>query len=306
MATKKKARRKHAPSRPKPKDTNKEDTCFIIMPFGEWFDTYYESIYLPAIEETGLKPRRADNLYRPSAIINDIWALTNEAKLILADLSEKNPNVFYELGIAHALAKPAILVTESMEDVPFDLRSLRVIVYEKSRPDWGDVLREKIQLAIKEVLASPLDAVLPTFIKIKESSTPPTASKIEKEMISLRQDVDRLTREFRFAAFGGLETARMSPSASMSPSVALAHMSDRRTIDPKAFLRLIAVAREQLESGKTKLDVVRDVRRRFGLSAEEALLVMRQASSLIAAKEPKPSETTNAETENSEPTPAKD
>src|SRR5207237_6250655 len=91
-------------------------TCFTIMPFGSWFDSYYETIYVPAIQSAALTPRRADDLYRPSAIVNDIWILTREATIILADLSGKNPNVFYELGLAHALAKPAILVTESMDD----------------------------------------------------------------------------------------------------------------------------------------------------------------------------------------------
>ncbi|UCH95687.1 MAG: hypothetical protein JSV88_02260, partial [Candidatus Aminicenantes bacterium] len=88
---------------------NSKDICFIIMPFGGWFDTYYESIYIPAIKSAGLEPKRADNLYRPSTIVNDIWTYTKKAKIVLADLSERNPNVFYELGLAHALAKPAIL-----------------------------------------------------------------------------------------------------------------------------------------------------------------------------------------------------
>ena len=88
------------------------------MPFGDWFDHYYETVYTPAIRATGLIPRRADDLFRPSAIVNDIWALTQQAKVILADLTGKNANVFYELGLAHAVAKPAILVAESMDDIP--------------------------------------------------------------------------------------------------------------------------------------------------------------------------------------------
>ena len=72
-----------------------KETCFTIMPFGGWFDDYYESIYKPAIEKAGLKPRRADDLYRPSTIVNDIWSCTKESKLVLADLTGKNPNVFY-------------------------------------------------------------------------------------------------------------------------------------------------------------------------------------------------------------------
>ena len=198
MATKKKAPAKKAGSLKEKNDSSaKRDTCFIIMPFGEWSDYYYETIYIPAIESTGLIPRRADDLYRPSAIVHDIWALTQQAKIILADLTGKNPNVFYELGLAHAVAKPAILITESMEDVPFDLRALRVITYNKNEPDWGDRLRDKIKTAIKEVLDTPLEAVLPTFIKVKETKSQPTVTKAEKELISMRQDIDLLKRELQ-------------------------------------------------------------------------------------------------------------
>jgi len=91
--------------------------CFIIMPFGGWFDKYYSEIYTPAIEDAGFEAKRADDLYRPGNIVNDIWNYTKDANVILADLTNKNPNVFYELGLAHAITKPAILITASMDDV---------------------------------------------------------------------------------------------------------------------------------------------------------------------------------------------
>jgi hypothetical protein len=50
------------------------DVCFVIMPFGGWLDDYYQDIYCPAIEAAGLEPHRADDLFRPSTIVNDIWA----------------------------------------------------------------------------------------------------------------------------------------------------------------------------------------------------------------------------------------
>lgn len=174
--------------------TTEQDECFVIMPFGGYFDGYYENIYKPAIESAGLICRRADELYRPSAITNDIWALTKSAKLVLADLSGRNPNVFYELGLAHAIAKPAIMVTHSLDDVPSDLRSLRVLIYDKNRQNWGSALKAEIKLAIKEVLASPVKAVLPTFLTVDDSHKPSVTST-EKELISLRQDVDALRRD---------------------------------------------------------------------------------------------------------------
>jgi hypothetical protein len=178
---------------PASQEGESENICFTIMPFGGWFDTYYESIYRPAIEAAGLVPRRADDLYRPSAIVHDIWTLTKTATIVLAELSGKNPNVFYELGLAHAIARPAILVTQTMDDVPFDLRALRVIVYDRNRPDWGADLKNSIEASIREVLTSPTKSVLPSFLQIDDSHRL-SVTAADKELIALRQDVDLLKR----------------------------------------------------------------------------------------------------------------
>lgn len=193
MATgKKRRKRKGGPTSPVAREV-----CFAIMPFGGWLDDYYETIYCPAIEAAGLEPHRADDLYRPSTIVHDIWAYTKKAQLLVADLSGKNPNVFYELGLAHALGKPAILVAESMDDIPFDLRALRIIIYDKNAPDWGNLLRTKIEASIKEVLKSPVSAVLPAFLEVKETVPRPTVTSHERDLIEMKQELDLLRREIR-------------------------------------------------------------------------------------------------------------
>jgi hypothetical protein len=73
------------------------DTCFVMMPFGSWFDRYYQDIYTPAIKEAGFEPVRADELFTTGSVVEQIWEQITKAKVLLADLSGKNPNVFYEL-----------------------------------------------------------------------------------------------------------------------------------------------------------------------------------------------------------------
>ena len=141
--------------------------CFTIMPYGGYFDSYYAHIYCPAIESCNLEPRRADDLFRPGSIVGDIWDLTKKATVILADLTGKNPNVFYELGLAHAITRPAILIAQSMDDVPFDLRGLRIIIYDRNEHNWGEHLKIKIEKAIKETIASPDEAIPTTFLDIR-------------------------------------------------------------------------------------------------------------------------------------------
>ncbi|HEX8098721.1 MAG TPA: hypothetical protein VF660_00790 [Actinomycetota bacterium] len=179
------------------------DICFVIMPFGGWLDDYYETIYAPAIEAVELEPHRADDLYRPSTIVNDIWSYTQRAKLLLADLTGKNPNVFYELGLAHALGKPAILVAESMDDIPFDLRALRIIVYDKNDPRWGERLQEKVQTSITEVLKAPQEAVLPAFLHVRPAAAAPSVTLREKDIIEIKQELDLLRREIRRVPVSG-------------------------------------------------------------------------------------------------------
>ena len=179
----------------KKKEDNK--ICFCIMPFGHWFDRYYNEIFKPAIVCAGLEPHRADDLYTPSDIINDIWSYTTKAEVLLADLTGKNPNVFYELGLAHAISKSVIMVTENIDEIPFDLRSLRIIKYDRKLPEWGKKLKEDITCAIEETIESKKGTVLPTFMRIKEEDKGKKISLRDKDILELKQEVNMLKKEVR-------------------------------------------------------------------------------------------------------------
>ena len=138
-------------------------TAFVISPFGEPNDTYFALILKPALEECGLYAVRGDSLYRPTTIIDDIWQGIRDSTVLVAELTGRNPNVFYELGLAHAISKPVILLAQTIEDVPFDLRAIRVLVYDKDHPDWGRRLQSDLTRALKEVLHSPTSAIPATF-----------------------------------------------------------------------------------------------------------------------------------------------
>ena len=63
--------------------------------------------------------------------MRDIWSAIHAARVVVADCTGRNPNVFYEIGLAHAIGRQTILIAQSLRDVPFDLRSLRVIIYDR-------------------------------------------------------------------------------------------------------------------------------------------------------------------------------
>ena len=131
------------------------DTCFVMMPFGDWFDRYYQEIYAPAIREAGFEPVRADELFSSGSVVEQIWEQIQKAKVLLADLSGRNANVFYELGLAHAARKPVVFAAPQVEDVPFDLRHLRVIIYEIREPEWSAKLQTSVTDFLKNALKEP-------------------------------------------------------------------------------------------------------------------------------------------------------
>ena len=106
----------------------------------------FDRIYKPTIEKAGFIAKRADDISKPTEIMVGIWESIQDASIILADLSEKNPNVFYELGLAHAIAKPVIMITPSMDNVPFDLQALRIIIFKTQTPGWDKDLRIKLPI----------------------------------------------------------------------------------------------------------------------------------------------------------------
>jgi hypothetical protein len=100
----------------------------VMMPFDTSFDKVYETIQL-ACEHLDLDCKRADNIWINSVVIQDIFELIFCSSVVIADFSNKNPNVFYEVGIAHTLGKHVVPITQNEGDVPFDLRHHRHIKY---------------------------------------------------------------------------------------------------------------------------------------------------------------------------------
>ena len=139
------------------------DTCFVMMPFGHWYDVYYREVYIPAIKEAGFEPVRADELFSSGSVVEQIWEQIEKAKVLLADLTGKNANVFYELGLAHARGKPVIFTSGVLEDVPFDLRHLRVIIYEVHDPGWGFKLKTLITAYLKSAKQDPARSIPQPF-----------------------------------------------------------------------------------------------------------------------------------------------
>jgi chaperonin GroEL len=127
--------------------------CFVLMPFHEPHLEYFTGIIQPAARDAGLTAVKADDIYGTAPIIQDIWNQVWKSRAVIADVTGRNPNVNYELGICHALGVPTVLITQNLADVPFDYRHHRSIVYDTKRVNWEEKLRTAITRTLKSLLA---------------------------------------------------------------------------------------------------------------------------------------------------------
>ena len=108
---------------------NEKKKAFVIMPFDDVFGWAYTTLIRPSFESAGFDVTRVDDLIGQRRILKDIVLAIREADVVIADLTDSNANVFYELGVAHALDKRVVLISQDITSVPFDLRSYRIIEY---------------------------------------------------------------------------------------------------------------------------------------------------------------------------------
>lgn len=125
----------------------------ILMPFGpEWASDVYAA-YAATVKAAKLKPWRADEEYTDDVIIQTIWRRINEARFIIADCTGRNPNVFYELGIAHTIGKPVFICAQDRNDIPFDVSAIRSTIY-KVTPSGIEKLKKELARFIEEIKKS--------------------------------------------------------------------------------------------------------------------------------------------------------
>jgi hypothetical protein len=139
---------------PPPRESRRqgEVCCFLVMPFSlEWSDEVYR-ILVGACKAAGVQAMRGDDLFTPTDILDDIWQAINAADFVIADITGRNPNVLYELGLAHALAKPVLILSRNAQDIPIDLSTRRVILYGHTEREWSAELTRKAAKAITDIL----------------------------------------------------------------------------------------------------------------------------------------------------------
>lgn len=125
--------------------------AFIVMQFSSDFDDIYSEIIRPVCEENHIECVRGDEMYTNTLIIDDIIKSIKESYLVIADITPNNANVFYEIGFAHGINKPVILLCDKKkEKLPFDVNGMRVIHYDNSIAG-KKIVEEKLNKHLREI-----------------------------------------------------------------------------------------------------------------------------------------------------------
>ena len=115
--------------------------AFVVMQFAEPYNTFYRQVIQSQAEAAGFEVFRIDEKDGPGVIFQDIQREIEQASVVIAEITPANPNVFYEVGYAHALRKPTILLAQRGAELPFDIRSFRVVFYNDSIAGKAEVER---------------------------------------------------------------------------------------------------------------------------------------------------------------------
>jgi len=150
------------------KQAKPKKNCFVIMPFAktqsceeaEWTEIF-KSMIKPAIEDSGYPYvcKRSDALV--GNIIENILDELNRADIVIADLTDRNPNVYYELGVRHALRDATILIAQRIDDIPFDLRSNAIQVYNWKTSDGRKEFKKKVKEVLCVIEDKPKNSISP-------------------------------------------------------------------------------------------------------------------------------------------------
>ncbi|WP_292414003.1 hypothetical protein [Mesorhizobium sp.] len=125
--------------------------AFVLMPFAKEFDDIYKLGIQAVAKDSDVVAERVDEQTFTEPMLERIHRQIEAADLIIADMSGRNPNVFYEVGYAHALGKLCIHLTQSTEDIPFDLKHHRHLVYGKSINRLIELLKPDIEWAKDQI-----------------------------------------------------------------------------------------------------------------------------------------------------------
>jgi hypothetical protein len=210
--------------------------CFVVSPIGEAgserFDTFravLDRLIRPAIETSDLDLRviRADEIHHSGSFMRDVLENLANAYLVIVDVTGQNPNVFYELGVRHALSPRTILIARTVKEIPADLREYRALIYSSS-PEGDESFGQRLRAYLEEIERAPETPDNPVLTWLRLPRVP---DDLRHTFTARQQNIGRTQRELLHYIVNATGTT----GASVSQSDVEEHLKTRRT---EAYYRL--------------------------------------------------------------------
>ncbi len=177
----------------------KTKTCFVIAPIGAEgsadrlrSDQVLKHIIGPSAMECGYESVRADQISEPGLITSQVIQHIVDDPLVIADLTGRNPNVFYELALRHAIKKPVVQIIHATETIPFDVAASRTVHVDHRDLDSVARAKEEIVRQIRSVEKNPDDVDTPISVAVKLQSLRKSDNPLEKsyaEILAMLTDI---------------------------------------------------------------------------------------------------------------------
>jgi len=240
-------------------------TCFIISSIGEKnsetrinADEKFDLVFEPVLKELGFdKVERADKIGSPGSISYDIVNHIINSDLVIADVSDLNPNVFYELAIRNAIQKPVVVIKAEGQKMPFDIYDKRAISLDMTNARQWITTKNELKEQIKNATEDPETAsksILSEFsgFKIDASGTGGNNSDIRIELKDMQSDIRRIYDEVRRP-----RTVALSPK----------EFEERRRLRKNRILDFVQYERKEKDVMYDKISLRNEIRRKLKMSS---------------------------------------
>ncbi|TET08033.1 MAG: hypothetical protein E3J86_11490 [Candidatus Thorarchaeota archaeon] len=177
-----------------------DKTCFVIAPIGsegsksrKWSNEVLKLIIRPAVIDFGYKAIRADEIQETGNITSQVIKMCINSDLVIANLTDSNPNVFYEMAIRHAIGKPIIQIIQKSQTIPFDIKQERTLTYDKETPSSFFDCQNQLRAFLKHIEEGDINPDNPIARAIGLMSLEGSDNPLEKTISDIASMLQYLT-----------------------------------------------------------------------------------------------------------------
>lgn len=266
------------------KEDKEKERCFVMMPIsnqGDYpqghFTKVYEQIFKPAIRQAGFEPYRVDENKICDSIMDEIFQAVQNCPMALCDLSNRNPNVLYELGLRQAYDKPVVLVQDEKTEKIFDVSGINTVGYNSVRL-YENVMDARERIA--EAIISTKEGRENSIVKVMKARTADNSSvsvssedKVAIMLNSMMQEIQELKDEQKNSAKCG-----RIPDNLYEPRIRQNSMS---SIHEYRILLRPGITNEQIEEAIGNMEMIWGADIKYSRNREELVIYIRKANRAI-------------------------